>query len=144
MNVGTIRMPLVLTHVERVLGAFDLIAMPGKAVPAAAIAFETAAMRKHLTDAFTVANTALPTISGSAAQGQTLTVDEGGWAGAPTSYSYVWSRCVNGACTPIDGATAKSYVVVAADGGSTLQVAVTGTNTVGSATATAPPTAVVQ
>jgi hypothetical protein len=144
MNVGTIRMPLVLTHVERVLGAFVLIAMPGKAVPAAAIAFETAAMRKHLTDAFTVANTALPTISGSAAQGQTLTVDEGGWSGAPTAYTYAWSRCVGGTCTPIDGATARTYVVTPADSGSTLQVAVTGGNSVGSATATAARTPAVQ
>ena len=144
MNVGTIRMPLVLTHVERVLGAFVLIAMPGKAVPAAAIAVETAAMRKHLTDAFTVANTALPTISGSAAQGQTLTVDEGRWSGAPTAYTYAWSRCVGGTCTPIDGATARTYVVTPADSGSTLQVAVTGGNSVGSATATATPTPAVQ
>jgi len=144
MNAGTIRMPLVLTHVERVLGAFVLIAASGKPVPAAAIAFETAAMRKHLTDAFTVANTALPTISGSAAQGQTLTVDEGGWSGAPTGYTYAWSRCVGGTCTPIDGATAQTYVVTPADSGSTLQVAVTGGNSVGSATATATSTGVVQ
>lgn len=144
MNVGTIRMRLVLTHVERVLGAFVLIAAPGRAVPAAAIAFETAAMRKHLTDAFTVANTALPTISGSAAQGQTLTVDEGGWSGVPTAYTYAWSRCVGGTCTPIDGASARTYVVTPADSGSTLQVAVTGGNSIGSATATAAPTAAVQ
>jgi hypothetical protein len=144
MNVGTVRMPLVLTHVESVLGAFVLTASSGRSVPAAAVDFETAALRKHLTDAFTVANSALPTITGSPAQGQALTVDEGGWSGAPTSYTYAWSRCVNGTCTPIDGATASTYVVTPDDSGSTLQVAVTGGNTVGSATATAAPTGVVQ
>jgi len=141
-TVGTARLPLVLTHVDRVVGGFVLISYYGHTVPNAAVDFETAALRKHLVDAFTVASTAPPSISGSAAQGQTLTVDEGAWSGAPTSYTYAWSRCLNGTCTPIDGATAKTYLVGAADSGAALQVAVTAANTVGTATASAPPAAV--
>jgi hypothetical protein len=143
-NRGVLRMPVVLTHVDRVIGALVLISYAGRTVPTKAVDFETAAMRKHLTDAFTVASSAAPTIAGSAVQGQTLTVDEGVWAGAPTSYTYAWSRCASGTCTPIDGATARTYVVASLDSGATLQVAVTGTNTVGSATASSAPTAVVQ
>jgi hypothetical protein len=143
-NLGTIRMPIVLTHVDRVIGGLVLVSYSGHTVPNAAVDFETAVMRKHLVDAFTVANTAVPTIGGSAAQGQTLTVDEGTWSGAPSSYTYAWLRCSSGTCTPVDGATGKSYVVAAADSGSTLQVAVTGVNSVGSATASSVQTAVVQ
>jgi hypothetical protein len=144
MNVGTFRMLVAVTHVERVVGALLLISTSGRTVSNAAVDLETAAMRKHLTDAFTVANTGLPTVSGPTVQGQTLTVDEGVWSGAPTSYTYAWSRCSNGTCTPIDGANARTYAVGTDDSGSTLQVAVTATNTVGSATAVAAPTAVVQ
>lgn len=143
MNVGTFRMLVSVTHVERVVGAVILISSSGGTVPNAAVDFETAAMRKHLIGAFTVASTAPPTISGTAAQGQTLSVDEGNWSGAPSSYTYAWSRCLNGTCTPIDGATAKTYLVGAADSGAALQVAVSAANTVGTATASAPPTAVV-
>jgi RHS repeat-associated protein len=39
------------------------------------------------------ANTGLPTISGSAFVGSTLTGTTGTWANSPTSYSYQWQRC---------------------------------------------------
>jgi subtilisin family serine protease len=38
-------------------------------------------------------NTGLPTISGLAAVGQTLTADPGSWSNVPTSYAYAWQRC---------------------------------------------------
>lgn len=92
------------------------------------------------------ANTALPTISGSAAVGQTLTASTGSWSNSPTSYTYAWQRCdsTGSACVPIGGATAASYTVQAADAGSTVRVAVTAVNAGGpSAPATSAPTAVV-
>jgi RHS repeat-associated protein len=39
------------------------------------------------------ANTAVPTVSGSAVVGSTLTGTTGSWANSPTSYSYQWQRC---------------------------------------------------
>jgi hypothetical protein len=84
------------------------------------------------------ANTAAPTISGSAQVGQTLTAVEGGWANAPTSYVYQWLRCDSAGdnCGAIGGATAKTYVVTTADRGSALRVRITARNNRGEGTAT--------
>src|SRR6266571_5239499 len=92
------------------------------------------------------ANTSLPTISGTAQQGQPLTADSGAWSGtAPISYAYQWRRCdTNGAnCSDIADATGQSYTAVSADVDSTLRVAVTGSNSAGSSTASSAATGVV-
>jgi hypothetical protein len=89
-------------------------------------------------------NTALPTISGTAADGQTLSADVGSWSGtAPLLYSYQWRRCdaTGGACADIDGAATSTYAVTTADAGSTLRVAVTASNSAGSSTAASDATA---
>lgn len=79
-------------------------------------------------------------------QAQTLTVDEGAWTGAPSTFSYAWARCdaSGNGCAAIAGATSRSYVVSAADSGQTLRVSVTGTNSVSSLEAPSAGTAVVQ
>jgi len=76
------------------------------------------------------ANTAPPTIAGTAQQGQTLTAQNGSWTNEPTSFAYAWQRCdsTGANCAPISGAAAQSYVLVAADLGSTLRVSVIATN----------------
>jgi Polysaccharide lyase len=91
-------------------------------------------------------NETLPTVSGTAQQGQTLTASTGSWSGTtPMTYSYTWQRCGAGgaSCAPIAGATSASYVLAAADVGSTLRVSVTASNSAGSATAASNATAVV-
>ena len=81
-------------------------------------------------------NTARPTISGSAAVGETLTVNNGTWIGA-TSFSYQWQQCdQNGNnCTDISGATGKTYGVRSADVGHELLARVRAANRFGARTA---------
>ena len=89
----------------------------------------------------TPANTVLPFILGTPTQGQTLTVNVGTWEPVPTQFTYQWLR--SGAPIQGNGSTGSSYVLVAADVGSTIQVTVTGTNGTGSGVATSLATAVV-
>ena len=86
-------------------------------------------------------NTAVPAISGTVQQGQTLSATNGTWAGYPApSFTYQWQDCnSSGAgCTNISGATASSYVLVAGDVGSTIRVTVTATNSGGAVSASTP------
>lgn len=89
-------------------------------------------------------NKTLPTISGTAEAGQTLTATRGTWSNAPTSFSFTWSRCdaTGNGCAAI-GATGKIYTLTEADVGHTLRVTVTARNASGSAKATSSPTAIV-
>jgi hypothetical protein len=92
-------------------------------------------------------NTSLPTVLGTAQQGQTLSASQGGWSGtAPISYAYQWQRCdSNGAnCANIASATSAIYTLTSGDVGSTVLVAVTASNTAGQATAYSAATGVVQ
>ena len=90
-------------------------------------------------------NTSAPWIDGAPQEGATLTATPGTWDGSPTSYAYAWSSCdASGAnCSPIAGATAKTYTPATADVGHTLRVTVTATNGGGKTSATSAQSAVV-
>ena len=90
-------------------------------------------------------NTAPPTISGTAQQGQTLTASPGGWRGVQLSYSYQWQRCSasGGSCSAIAGATGASYTLTASDAGKTIRVAVSARNPGGTSSATSNATGIV-
>ena len=93
------------------------------------------------------ANVALPTISGTAEAGQTLSASTGSWSESPSAYAYQWQRCdaQGGNCSAIPLATAQSCTVGQADVGSTLRGSVTATNAVGASAAdSSATTAVVQ
>src|SRR5204863_10056545 len=86
-------------------------------------------------------NTTTPSISGTAQDGHTLTVDKGAWSGtAPISYAYQWRRCdsTGANCSDVDGATSAAYDLGASDIDRTIRVVVTATNAGGSSTATSP------
>lgn len=86
------------------------------------------------------ANTAVPTVSGTAKAGETLAASAGTWTGRAAPYlTYQWLR----GSTPIDGATGLAYVVAADDVGARLRVRVTGQNWAGSASAQSAQTVVV-
>ncbi len=102
---------------------------------AAAIAQATAAPQ----------NTGLPTISGTARQGQTLTATNGSWSNNPTSFSYQWQRCnANGSgCADISGATKQSYTLTSADVDHRVRVVVTASNADGQSSASSRTSAIV-
>jgi hypothetical protein len=92
------------------------------------------------------ANTSLPTIAGSATQGETLTADHGTWTGTtPIAYTYQWRRCdvSGGSCSDISGATNSSYTLSSDDVGNTVRVRVTAVNVAASSSAESDATAIV-
>ncbi len=125
----------------------------GKQVRAQVIASNTAGASAPATSnsvgpvqaALAPVNTGLPTVSGTAQQGQTLTASTGSWSNSPSSYAYQWLRCnTSGAsCGSITNATSSSYLVAAADVGFTLRARVTATNSGDSTSADSVQTAVV-
>ena len=133
-NRGRLPMAIDLVQVDRVLAAVVVVGLYGQKLAGSDAAHVAAAAEARLKAAFTVSAGQAPTVSGQAQQGQTLTVDEGSWLGAPSSFSYVWARCdtTRTTCAPVVGATDKTYTPTSADSGFALRVTVTGTNAVGS------------
>jgi hypothetical protein len=88
----------------------------------------------------TPANTVVPSISGTATVGQTLTGAPGTWTGreAP-ALSYRWLRDD----VAIAGAVALTYDLVVADQGAAIKFEVTGTNWTAAVVATSAATAAV-
>ena len=80
-------------------------------------------------------NTVAPVASGTLTVGSTLSCTTGTWTNSPTGYAYQWLQ--NG--VNISGATSASYVVVAADAGTSIRCTVTATNAISSASATSNP-----
>ena len=82
--------------------------------------------------------TGLPTITGTAREGQELTADAGGIGdvdGLPevSTFAWQWLRVSGGSDTAIAGATSKTYRVVAADVGAKFKVVVIFTDLDGNA-----------
>jgi hypothetical protein len=87
-----------------------------------------------------------PTITGTAAEGSTLTASSGSWSGdAPITFTFQWRVCdTSGAsCVDISGANGQAYTILASQTGSTLRVAVTATNSAGASTVVTSPTSVI-
>ena len=91
-------------------------------------------------------NTTDPSLSGTARDGQALTLDDGDWSGTPALVpAYQWQRCdaSGNACADIAGETGLSYALQGADVGHTVRAVVTVTNAWGEASEAADPSAVV-
>lgn len=71
-----------------------------------------------------------PVISGTAEEGETLTVtDDGTWTGDATiTFTYQWQRDCGGGYEDIVGATMSSYVLTNDEAGCTVKCVVTGSN----------------
>jgi hypothetical protein len=90
-------------------------------------------------------NTVQPSVSGTAAVGETLTVSNGSWS-ATATYARQWQRCdSSGAnCLNIDGATGQAYGVRTIDVGNRLRALVTAHSTGGQTTVASGTSDVVQ
>jgi len=83
--------------------------------------------------------TEAPSFTGVLALGRTLTAGNGRWSGTtPMTFSYQWQRCpaTGTACTAISLATRSTYMLVAADVGKRIRLAVTAANAAGATQAT--------
>jgi hypothetical protein len=92
-------------------------------------------------------NSVGPSISGTPRDGQTLSAAPGSWSGStPISLAYQWQRCDSSAssCQAITGATLETELLDSTDVGATIRIAVTATNSAGSATAYSAATSVVE
>jgi hypothetical protein len=78
------------------------------------------------------ANTAAPTLTGTAAVGKPLSCSQGSWANNPTTLAYRWLR--NGVA--IAGQSANTYTVQRADSGNGIACEVTASNAAGVAAST--------
>jgi alpha-tubulin suppressor-like RCC1 family protein len=86
-------------------------------------------------------NTKAPTISGTTRVPNQLSVTNGTWSGAPTSYTYQWFRCnaavkkasskLASSCSTISSATVATYTLTDADAGKFMVARVSGVNVSG-------------
>jgi hypothetical protein len=79
-------------------------------------------------------NTAAPSITGIAEEGQALTATPGSWSGAvPMSFAYQWQSCSETGedCADIEGEESSSYRAGPGDVGNTLRAVVTASNEAG-------------
>jgi hypothetical protein len=102
-------------------------------------------------DAVVPANSLAPAITGTDADGSTLSASTGTWTGAPApTYSYQWQACnaSGGSCTSISGATTSTYTLADSNVGQTIVVVVTASNSSyaggSSSSAASAPTSVIQ
>ena len=81
--------------------------------------------------------TSLPTIAGTAQEGETLTASPGDWSGVSLDFTFQWNRCSSSgaSCAPVGGASGTVYRLGPADVGTTLRVSVAAVNKRGTATA---------
>ena len=86
--------------------------------------------------------TAIPAITGTKTVGQTLTTDAGTWPSTVSGYVYQWQKSSDNGVTwaNISGATATTYVLVAADAGYQIRSQVSLTANAGSSSAYSLPT----
>jgi hypothetical protein len=90
-------------------------------------------------------NTGLPTVTGTATVGSTLTANDGSWASKfLADFSWAWLRCdASGNNCGGTGGTASTYVVQTADQGSTLRAQEIATNPAGTTKVNSAQTALV-
>jgi Ig domain of plant-specific actin-binding protein len=90
-------------------------------------------------------NSVRPSVSGTAAVGQELTVSRGTWSPTPTSFAFQWQRCSSSGtdCVNVAGATGPTYGVRSLDVGHRMRALVTARTSAGRSTVTSSNSSVV-
>jgi hypothetical protein len=123
---------------------FDVANLRIRVSVGAGNAVETATVTTAVVSGFLAPQaTAIPVVTGTKTVGQTLTSSSGTWPGTSDSYVYQWQRSSDSGVTwtNISGATASTYVLVAADAGYQIRSQVSLTTNMGSSSAYSLPTA---
>jgi hypothetical protein len=134
---------LVFLRLDRV--AVQMIEVAAHPIAASVTAKYAAALAAHIAKELTPADLSVPTVAGTAQQGQTLSASTGNWTAPDAKFSYQWQDCdaAGANCVDIAGATSPTYAVTPSDVGKTVHVVVKATNRFGAATAPSAPSAVV-
>jgi len=142
---GEIRAVFAAVRVGQVDSLFYFVGLPRTKIGLAEAKLIGRMAVSQIKTAMAPHNTAPPTISGTAAIGQTLSAVAGTWLSFPTARTYQWQRCdaTGASCVDIAGATTQSYVVAATDANSTFRLVVGAQNRYGSGSATSLQTTVV-
>ncbi|MFL5926251.1 MAG: hypothetical protein ACJ77E_04890 [Gaiellaceae bacterium] len=103
------------------------------------------AIARHIATELSPADVSVPTVTGTAQQGQTLTATAGAWTAPDATFTYQWQDCdtAGANCVDVAGATSRTYAVSATDVGKTVHVVVAATNRFGTADAPSAASAVV-
>jgi hypothetical protein len=132
---GRLRLALVIevVRVERAVQVLSLLGSPNTPIVESEATHLVDLVAARMYAELVPASVGVPSISGTAEAGQTLTGDHGSWTNAPIAYALQWLRCsaAGASCVPIDGAVTTSYTLTAADVGSTIELSVVASNAVG-------------
>ena len=122
---------------------FDIANLQIRVNVSAGNAVETSTVTTSVISGFTPPQaTAIPAITGTKTVGQTLTSSSGTWPSTSSGYVYQWQKSSDNGVTwtNIAGATASTYVLVAADAGYQIRSQVSLTTNAGSSSAYSLPT----
>jgi hypothetical protein len=122
---------------------FDIANLQVRVNVSAGNAVDTATVSSAVISGFVPPQaTVIPAISGTTTVGQTLTTDAGTWPSTSSGYVYQWQKSADSGVTwtNISGATATTYVLVAADAGYQIRSQVSLTANAGSSSAYSLPT----
>jgi hypothetical protein len=122
---------------------FDVANLQIRVSVGAGNAVETATVTTTVVSGFLPPQaTAIPAVTGTRTVGQTLTSSSGTWPGTSDSYVFQWQRSSDNGVTwtNISGASASTYVLVAADAGYQIRSQVSLTTNTGSSSAYSLPT----
>ena len=122
-----------VTREDRMLSWLTVLGQPGGKVAAEDVARLQRIVAGRIVTALTPTNTVLPTVTGTATEGQILTGSDGTWTNAPAGFTRTWLKCdaAGANCVAIAGATASTYTVAATDVGATLRYSVAATSALG-------------